>query len=285
MSNRFLKFLRIALARMACVALAFGVAFGPMQAQTSSQAINLDEISQLRLAYGWTRNDGAHVAAVVVDLAPGWKTYWRAADSNGLPPSFDWRGSDNANSVQYLWPTPQVFTSAATRTIGFEHQLVLPIVVRPKDRDDTLSLDLVMDYGVCSQICIPARGAASLDLANALPERELIELALLARPETGTDRGLRKATCGISPQGEDYELAADLSFADPLGQVDAVMIEAGDERIWVSEPDIAASANSVSLTADVYYFGDGAMALDRSAMRFTLLTSTGGVEVAGCTGG
>lgn len=291
MSSAFFEFLGFTLPRAAGFGLAFAVGFANLSihaqphAQTRSQAINLDEIAQLRLAYGWQRTDGAHVAAVVVDLAPGWKTYWRAADSNGLPPSFDWRGSDNAHSVQYLWPTPQVFATGSARTIGFERQLVLPVVIQPKKTGDAARLDLVMDYGICREICIPARGEASLDLASALPERDLIELALLSRPKTGASHGLDTATCTVSPQGVDYELAAELSFGDAIGEVDVVMVEAGDERIWVSEPDVTSTRNSVSLKADLLYFGDGAMAIDRSALRFTLLTSTGGIDVRGCTGG
>ncbi len=38
---------------------------------------------------GWVRADGTRMAAVQLDLEPGWKTYWRAPGDAGIPPSFD----------------------------------------------------------------------------------------------------------------------------------------------------------------------------------------------------
>ena len=252
------------------------------QAQSDGRALDLDAVSDVRLAYGWQRDDGAYVAAVVVDLAPGWKTYWRWAGSNGIPPSFDWRGSGNVESVQYLWPAPQIFNVAGVRTIGFETQLVLPVVITPKEQATEVRLDLAMDYGVCADICIPARDEARLDLGSAGPERDLIELSLIARPQNGGAFGLQAATCAISPNDNGFEIEADLTFAKPIGTLNALMIEAGNEQTWISEPDVVADETAVRAQADLFYFGDGPFLLDRSAMRFTLLTSAGTIEFSGC---
>ncbi len=256
-----------------------------LPARAGNGALDLDELSQMRLAYGWQRDDGAYVAAVVVDLAPGWKTYWRWAGGNGIPPDFNWSGSQNAKSVQYLWPTPQVFGAGDARTIGFENRLILPIIIQPERANQPVDLSLNMDFGICADICIPTDAVAQLNLAASEAERDMIELALLARPETGSDRGLVSASCALVPADGAFELQANLAFSEGLGQIEAAIAEAGSESLWISEPTIQGTDRDIGLSAQMMYFGEGPMTLDRSAMRFTLLTSSGGVEVIGCTAG
>jgi hypothetical protein len=33
--------------------------------------------------------NGLHMAALQLDMAPGWKTYWRQPGDSGIPPRFD----------------------------------------------------------------------------------------------------------------------------------------------------------------------------------------------------
>src|SRR3546814_17092667 len=41
-----------------------------------------------------------------VRLAPGWKFYWRTPGEGGVPPQFDWTGSQNLKAAQMVWPAP-----------------------------------------------------------------------------------------------------------------------------------------------------------------------------------
>ncbi|MEO0999402.1 MAG: hypothetical protein AAFW69_02170, partial [Pseudomonadota bacterium] len=43
--------------------------------------------SAAELLPGWVEEDGSLIAALSIDLAPGWKTYWRAPGEGGLPPT------------------------------------------------------------------------------------------------------------------------------------------------------------------------------------------------------
>ncbi|MCH9747383.1 MAG: hypothetical protein K0U57_05090, partial [Alphaproteobacteria bacterium] len=58
------------------------VAFMPFAlAQDPFQAPIYADIIQ-----GWDVSDGRRISAVQLTLEPGWKTYWRAPGSSGIPP-------------------------------------------------------------------------------------------------------------------------------------------------------------------------------------------------------
>ncbi|WP_374334137.1 protein-disulfide reductase DsbD domain-containing protein, partial [Aestuariivirga sp.] len=42
---------------------------------------------------------------VLIELAPGWKTYWRMPGDSGIPPEFTWSPSQPAR-VEVQFPTP-----------------------------------------------------------------------------------------------------------------------------------------------------------------------------------
>src|SRR4051794_40175475 len=42
-------------------------------------------------------------AGVEIRLKPGWHTYWRYPGDAGVPPQFDFKGSQNVKQVEVLW--------------------------------------------------------------------------------------------------------------------------------------------------------------------------------------
>ncbi|MBT5374174.1 MAG: hypothetical protein HOL06_05885 [Rhodospirillaceae bacterium] len=44
-------------------------------------------------------------------LQPGWKIYWRSPGDAGLPPEFDWSGSENLAATEVLWPAPKRYSA------------------------------------------------------------------------------------------------------------------------------------------------------------------------------
>lgn len=76
-------------------------------------------VARVSLIDGWRTDDGKVVAAVAVDLAPGWHTYWRDPGDVGMPPVFDWSGSRDLGSVAIDWPAPEVFENDYGRSIGY----------------------------------------------------------------------------------------------------------------------------------------------------------------------
>lgn len=99
----------------------------------------------------------------------------------GLPPAFDFTGSENVKSVTVLWPAPRRFADGAGgNSIGYIGEVVFPLQVVAQDAGRPVNLRLKADYGVCEKLCIPASGKAQLQLTGgassqdtALTEAEL----------------------------------------------------------------------------------------------------------------
>ncbi len=133
------------------------------------------------------------LAGVEIELAPGYKTYWRHPGSDGgIPPEFDWSASDNVAAVRVGYPAPAVFDGQMGQTIGYQDGVILPLVVTPIDASRSSTLRLAMFYGVCKDICIPAEARLEVPL-GAVGEPEGAGL-LLASPGRGS--GLAAASSG-----------------------------------------------------------------------------------------
>lgn len=244
-------------------------------------ATTQDEVLSAKLRPGWQLDSGAHMAAVDLQLAPGWKTYWRSPGDAGIPPSFDWSGSQNVKSVRLHWPAPSVFDLNGMQTIGYHDRLVLPVEVTPIDPNLPVQLSVQMELGVCDEICMPA----SLDLSSELvtpgaPDQGISDaLALRARP--AREAGVTQVTCTVDPIKDGLRLTARVRLPDP-GRAEVVAFEAPDPQIWVAEAVTQREGGElVSMTELVAPSGEP-FALDRSGVTLTILSGGGAVEVRGC---
>jgi DsbC/DsbD-like thiol-disulfide interchange protein len=126
--------------------------------------------------------DGAWTAGVEIDLAEGWKTYWRMPGEAGIAPEFDWSGSHNVADVVVRWPAPGRYHDASGETIGYAERVVFPITVRPENPSQPIELDLQLSYAACKNICIPVH----VELSQVLSETSAISspaAALIAQFE------------------------------------------------------------------------------------------------------
>ncbi|MBT4770527.1 MAG: copper-binding protein [Rhodospirillaceae bacterium] len=99
-------------------------------------------------------------------LQPGWKIYWRSPGDAGLPPEFDWSGSENLAATEVLWPAPKRYSAYGLDSIGYENEVILPVVAELEFAGQPLNLKLRLDYLICKDVCIPRRA----DLALMLPK-------------------------------------------------------------------------------------------------------------------
>lgn len=102
------------------------------------------------------------VAGIEFKLEDGWKTYWRHPGTSGVPPRFDWSGSDNLTVAAVSFPAPQRFADSDGETIGYKSAVVLPVVLSAKDPSRAITLKLDMEYGVCKDVCIPVQAVLQL---------------------------------------------------------------------------------------------------------------------------
>lgn len=116
---------------------------------------------------GGTFDGQAWLAGVKVDLDKDWKTYWRMPGEAGIPPQFDWSASRGIGGVDVLYPLPGRLHDLSGETIGYERQVVFPVIVKPEAAATAAELRLNLFFAVCKDICIPAKAQATLALTSA----------------------------------------------------------------------------------------------------------------------
>ena len=252
-----------------------------MSMAAPAAAWSVDDVLEARILPGWRAADGTHMAALHLTLAEGWKTYWRAPGQNGVPPRFDWAGSENVAGVQAHWPRPTVFEAGGVRIIGFADELVLPLEFTLEDGAAPARLETRVDLGVCETVCVPVRVDLTVDLPVASSGDARITAALADRPEQAEAAGLRALACAVDVTEDGLRLTASMEMP-PLGQDEVAVIEIADEAVWVSEVQSARTGDWLTAAADLVAMDGGAVALDPSGVRITVLADGRAVERVGC---
>ena len=123
--------------------------------------------SAIRLIAGSSKADDAVLrAGIEVKLRPGWKTYWRYPGDSGVPPHFDFSGSENLKKAEVLYPAPHLFTDETGQSLGYKDTVIFPVVVSPQQAGKPVRLRVKVDYAVCEKLCVPAEGRAELTLVT-----------------------------------------------------------------------------------------------------------------------
>jgi DsbC/DsbD-like thiol-disulfide interchange protein len=237
------------------------------------------EAGTMALVPGWQGGGGAHVAGLAVSLAPGWKTYWRVPGEAGIPPGFDWSGSRNVARVIVHWPRPVAFDQAGMTSLGYGGDVVLPLEVVPADPRQPVRLAGTVTMGVCHDICIPVTADLAADLPTPGRAEPRIRQALDGAPEPIAGR----AACRVDPIADGLRLTARLPVGRP--GIDAVAVETADPSVWVSQAVLVAEGGGLTATVDLVPTSGAPFALDRSALRFTVVAGGWVGEMTGCTTG
>lgn len=122
---------------------------------------------------------------VLIELDPGWHTYWRNPGDTGLPTKLRWR-LDGAEVGPTLWPTPTAFEEGdgLFTTFGYEGRVILQSEVRlDPDHVGPREVSVEAELLICLQECIPAEFSLRRSFDDALvnsPDADLGH-ALLAR--------------------------------------------------------------------------------------------------------
>src|SRR2546423_9133297 len=121
-----------------------------------------DGHSAVRLLAG-SRSGAVLLGGIAFQIQQGWKTYWRTPGDSGVPPRFDFSKSDNVEAVTIMWPAPLKFDDGAGGTsLGYYHQVVLPLRIVPKNTDRPVTLRADINYAACEKLCIPVEASTEL---------------------------------------------------------------------------------------------------------------------------
>jgi len=269
--------LRRSTARLALAALV--LAGAPLAAEEMRA-----DIIHAEMRGGWRTEAGNQMAALHLTLAPGWKTYWRAPGDAGIPPRFDWAGSQNIASATIHWPRPDIFDINGLRTIGYQGDLILPVEFTPLRRGAPMTVTGRVDLGVCEDICVPM----VLDLAADLPQSTrpdpVIRAALALVPGTASSAGMSAVHCTAEPIRDGLRLTTAITIPR-LGPDEFAVVEVADPSIWVSSTENHRDGGQIVSVAELVPIDAQPFALDRSGVRVTLFGGSGQVvDLQGCTG-
>lgn len=244
----------------------------------------MDDLVQIEVLDGGLTAHGTYQAALHLTLSEGWKTYWRAPGDSGIPPQFDWRDSRNLGDVTITWPTPHVFDQDGLRSIGYKNQLVLPVEITPAKPDRPVRLSGEMEFGLCKDVCIPARLDFDRRLNAQAPRNPSIAAALAERPFSASEAGVRSSTCHLSPTSVGMRIEAHIAMPS-AGGTEVVVIEPGDPQLWATQTQTTRRGNTLVATSDLSHMSGDAFALNRSLVRITVLGQRHAVDITGCTPG
>ena len=189
---------------------------------------------------------GSISAGLVVEMAEGWKTYWRSPGEVGLPPELDWSASDNVSETEFLYPAPTRFTAFDIENFGYGDRVVFPIRVALTNPGEAATLTTQARLLVCKDICIPE----DFTLTLALPQgtgidsdaAALLGDALARVPLDASDTDLTLEAAHLSPDALTVALAKPTGFKTP-----DIFPELGDASF--GKPEIRLSDNATRLWA------------------------------------
>jgi DsbC/DsbD-like thiol-disulfide interchange protein len=119
--------------------------------------------SEMRLLFG-SDGDGNHIGGVEIVLEPGWYTYWRDPGEAGIPPLFDFSGSENVAAVEVLYPAPERHDDGVSVSAVYNDEVVFPLAVTAENPAQPMRLSVAAEFGVCRDVCIPTHAEDSVEL-------------------------------------------------------------------------------------------------------------------------
>lgn len=147
--------------------------------------------ARVRLIAAGVDKAGHLSAGLEIELAPGWKTYWRTPGDAGIAPLIDFSASRNIGPVDVAFPVPERHDDGYSVTNTYEGTIVLPVSATLADPAGGTDLALKLDIGVCSDVCVPAHFEVALSVPAGAGDPDAADVisaarkALPGQPEPG----------------------------------------------------------------------------------------------------
>src|ERR1700721_257807 len=100
------------------------------------------------------------------DLQEGWHTYWVNPGDSGEPPRIEWTLPQGFEADPLQWPYPTRLSTPPFVDYGYEHQVLLPVVIRTPGLTDGATEKIIANvhYLICREVCIPGKKQLVLEL-------------------------------------------------------------------------------------------------------------------------
>lgn len=174
-------------------------------------------------------------------LKDGWKIYWRSPGDAGFPPHPIWEGSENVENFRIRWPAPERFSIFDLETVGYKHEVLLPVTAVVKDPGRPVKLQANVRYLTCKEICIPYEAKLALNLpgggAAVSAENSLIEKFAASVPGDGKASGLSVVQTALAAKGKGIELSVEAESDQPFRALD-LFVE-GPDSAYFGKPTVS----------------------------------------------
>jgi DsbC/DsbD-like thiol-disulfide interchange protein len=174
--------------------------------------------ARIRLVAAEPAPDAAEIrAALVVELKPGWKTYWRDPGDAGVPPQFNLVGGTNVSAARLDFPAPERFEEGASKTNGYKQPVAFPLTFSLQTPGKPSAIKATAFLGVCEEICVPVQAEFSLDVPVAVAstqDQALVQAAFDALPKPG-NASFGLTNLSSQPKALEVEIAAPPSAQPP----------------------------------------------------------------------
>ncbi len=239
-----------------------------------------DVRSAVRLIAGTSgKSDAALRGGIEIKMQAGWKTYWRYPGDSGVPPRFDFSGSENLKTARVLYPAPHLFTDETGHSLGYKDSAIFPLVITPQQSGKPVRLRMKIDYAVCEKLCVPAEGSAELSLAPGDSSHNAALTAAEARvPEQVPAAQLALTARRVNAAAKPL-VAVDLAV--PAGQVVELFVE-GPTPEWalpIPTPAQGAPAGHAQFGFELDGLPPGVDPKGSFELTFTVITGERAVEV------
>ena len=98
-------------------------------------------------------------------LTPGWHTYWKNSGDAGEGATIKWNLPDDVKVSEILWPGPERIPVEPLMTFGYEDEVVLLTrIYTSKNTIIPLSLNAIVSWYTCKEICIPQEAEVSFPI-------------------------------------------------------------------------------------------------------------------------
>lgn len=160
-------------------------------------------------------------AALRMQLAKGWHTYWQNPGDAGVAPDLTIAPQSGLTTGPILWPAPEKVAEGPLTTFAYTGDVLLPLTVTSTPGAATLQVHAT--WLVCEKVCVPEEGDFALNLPAGTPApsaQSPLFIAAAARTPVTSPYAARITPDGTLSFAADPTLTASVRTAAfyPLGQ-------------------------------------------------------------------
>ena len=241
-----------------------------------------DENIEISFLKAWDSKE-ATLYALFIKMKKNWKTYWKYPGDSGFSPEFKIIESNNLKKIEISWPTPKVFFENGSVINGYKKELILPIFFYKEKSSKKIDFKLNFLMGFCDDICIPIKFI--INSKNALKTNELknklVSNSLEKMPQD-LSNSKNLIECEVKKINKKMKLISkfDNNFFSNNHSIDQLILEYLDGQIWFSE--ISKTNERFEFLSIINSFEDNNFFLDKSKIKYTIITRSGGFQQKGC---